>query len=104
MAARRRQAPEPHWEVDRKIPAALIFAMLVQFSGLVWWMSGLQASVTRTREDLIELTLEVKARTTKMEKLIQFDRDLAHVGQSVNRLENEFRSWKQYAYRKNKDR
>lgn len=33
------------WHLDPKIPIGLIFALLVQTAGLVWWASNLSASV-----------------------------------------------------------
>ena len=35
----------PHWQVDRRIPLALIFTIAVQTCGIVWWASGLTSRV-----------------------------------------------------------
>jgi len=30
-----------HWQVDRRIPLALIITIVLQTGGIVWWASGL---------------------------------------------------------------
>jgi len=30
-----------HWQVDRRIPLALILTIIAQTGGIVWWASGL---------------------------------------------------------------
>lgn len=40
--------PEPidrEWHLDKKVPIALIAALMVQTGGLVWWARGLDARV-----------------------------------------------------------
>lgn len=44
------------WKLDRHIPIAVIFALLVQTGGAVWWMSALSSRVesavaTNLRQD-----------------------------------------------------
>mgnify|MGYP003501698757 FL=1 len=34
-----------HWSVDRKIPIAVILAILVQTAGGVWWLSSINSRV-----------------------------------------------------------
>lgn len=35
----------PHWQVDRRIPLALILTIFVQTCGIIWWASGLTSRV-----------------------------------------------------------
>ena len=33
--------PVEHWHLDKRVPVAIIFAILVQTAGAVWWASGM---------------------------------------------------------------
>ena len=34
------------WHLDKRIPVALILALLAQFGGGVWWISSIESRVT----------------------------------------------------------
>ena len=76
---------ETHWSVDKKIPLALIFVMLVQTGSFVWWVSA-----TTTRLDVVErqlITISPNAdRLTRVEVKIE------NVERGVTRIESLMQS------------
>jgi hypothetical protein len=44
---------DTHWHLDKRVPIALILAIILQTAGLVWWASSLSErvnSLERTRD------------------------------------------------------
>ena len=53
------------WHLDKRVPIALIFALILQTGGAVWWISGivhrLDASIeTDVKQDAKDVALEAK--------------------------------------------
>lgn len=62
--------PQSNWHLDKRIPIALIFALIVQTAGAVWWISGIVhrldvATETNVKQDATDVRLE--ARNTALE-------------------------------------
>jgi hypothetical protein len=38
------------WHLDKRVPVAIIFALLIQTAGAVWWASAMSSSVAALRE------------------------------------------------------
>jgi hypothetical protein len=58
--------PESHWTLDRRVPLALILALILQTGGLVWWASSLSERVN-TLERRAEATAPQGDRLTRVE-------------------------------------
>ena len=60
-----RRSPDRAWHLDRRIPIALIIALIIQTAGAVWWASALAQRVS---------ALEEKQNTAAMVAPVQSDR------------------------------
>lgn len=50
------QAPMPDgWHLDKKVPLGLIFALLVQTVGVVWFFAGLRSDIELLKQDNLGL-------------------------------------------------
>lgn len=88
MAARRRTAvPEDSWHLDKRIPIALIIALLAQFVGFVSTFRTMQADLSYTRAEVNKLTESAVARDEKLGRIIGIERDIKHITRSMSRLE-----------------
>ena len=79
MARKATPEAERHWHLDRKVPLALIFAILVQTATAFWWASGINAAMTSAQRDIAELRTNPDRITrleTKLEALNDTLRDL----------------------------
>ena len=47
------------WHVDRRIPLAIICALIVQTAAVVWWAATTEARIGRTEATLIEVAQEL---------------------------------------------
>jgi hypothetical protein len=77
---------DKHWHLDRKVPLALIFAILGQTAAGIWW-----ASTISSRVDYAERRLEAMApqadRVTRVEVKIEgVQSDVSEIKQDVKRL------------------
>jgi hypothetical protein len=42
---------KPHWTVDRKVPLAMIFAIVMQTMGAVWWAASVNSRLQYLEEN-----------------------------------------------------
>jgi hypothetical protein len=42
---------EEPWHLDKRVPVALIFTLMVQTSGIVWWASSISERVLRLEHE-----------------------------------------------------
>lgn len=68
-----------HWTLDRKVPVAIIFAMIVQVLGYVWFAAKQDARL----DDLDRRTGRTETQITQM------DREARLVGDRLIRLEEK---------------
>ena len=64
------------WHVGKEIPLAMIFGMLIQSAGVVWWAATLSGKIDNLAEQVIELKSERNNHALTM-------RDLAVLQQRV---------------------
>jgi TolA-binding protein len=48
--------PETHWTLDRRVPVAIIFAILLQSAGAIWWAASIQGRVANNEDNIARLT------------------------------------------------
>jgi hypothetical protein len=72
------------WHLDRRVPIALIMAIVVQTSGLVWWASSLSERVS-SLEKTRDATAPQADRLTRVEVKIE------NVQTTVERIERLIR-------------
>jgi hypothetical protein len=64
-------APE-HWTLDKKIPIAIIFALLVQGGGLAWWAATIEGRLSMAERSIVKLDgsqIEQRADRDRMIRL-----------------------------------
>jgi hypothetical protein len=44
---------DKHWHLDKRVPLALIFAILVQTGAALWWAAGVNARVEQLERQVI---------------------------------------------------
>lgn len=57
------------WTEDRKIPAAIILALIVQTAGLVWWAAKLDSKVEQQRLQIEKLEQQRDGATLSLHGL-----------------------------------
>lgn len=80
-----------HWHLDRKVPIALIFAIIVQSCAAVWWISS-----TSSRIDHLEIAAKSydtriaalsSERDGMRERLISMEVTLKFIAESLLKIE-----------------
>lgn len=76
----------PHWSLDRRVPIAIIFALLVQTFGAIWWAASFSASMDQ-RVKSLEATTEAKSNLG--ERMASVEAQLGFINGAVARIENK---------------
>lgn len=58
------------WHLDRRVPMATIFAILLQTAGVIWWGSSLNERVNQLEAKAV-VSQPLADRTTRMEVKIE---------------------------------
>jgi hypothetical protein len=76
---------EGRWQLDRRVPIALIVTIIVQTAGLVWWASSLTERVN-TLERRADASAPQAERITRLEVNIEVVKDgIAEIKRIVRR-------------------
>lgn len=90
VEAVKRRDVEKHWTVDRRVPLALILAMLGQTGGLVWWASGInqRVSVLEERDRTVTAAAPIQSdRLTRVETKVEtIQRDVTEIKSDIKSL------------------
>lgn len=69
-----------HWSLDRKIPAALVIAMLAQLMGFGWYASKVDSRV----EELEKRTIRTETQMTAIDRDVRgFDARMARLEEKI---------------------
>ena len=83
----RPDAYDKEWHLDRKVPIALIIAMIGQIILGVSWATTLRNDVSMVKEDLTAVKSELKSSREKWDGLSDLRGEIKALVQSVSRLE-----------------
>lgn len=85
------QVEREHWHLDKRVPLALILALLIQTSGMVWWAATIQAE-GRALQDRV-LVLEQQSINDRQigERLARVEERLASQGEDISNIERYLR-------------
>jgi len=72
---------DKHWHLDRKVPIALILALILQTTGAIWW-----ASNQATRLDAVE-RWQIDNKTTA-ERLVRVETILERIDRRLAEFRN----------------
>lgn len=68
-------APGESWHLDKRVPVALIIALLAQFSAGVWFMSSLAKDVQTNRANITKLDGQFEVlRNSSQQQAVQLGR------------------------------
>lgn len=80
MSTPEKESDDKKWHLDRRLPVALLFTILLQTCGVVWWASG-QEKDNRFQDQAIA---ELKARASESDHSRQdTDQRLARVEEKL---------------------
>lgn len=67
--------PPEHWHLSKSVPITVITALVLQFAGIVWTVSTMQANIDRNAKDIAEITVQVDAlRQASSQQAVQLGR------------------------------
>ena len=75
------------WHLDKKVPIALIVAMIGQVALGVAWATTIDNNLKTLKEDFTVLKVDLKNDKSKLDELIELRGELKALIQSVGRLE-----------------
>lgn len=69
MDRRASDGTERHWHLDKRVPVALIVAIMVQTGTAVWWAAGQDATVANHSERLAKLEAQEDKVSDRMRSI-----------------------------------
>jgi hypothetical protein len=79
------------WHLDKRVPIALILALVMQTAGMVWWAAGLTHRVDQHAREIAALALEGRSYSAEAgrirEVLARLDERMAAQTDLMRRLE-----------------
>lgn len=80
--------PDTGWHWDKRVPIALLLAIVSQFGGFIYVWADTQNAIKRNSSYAHEARLAGRERDKKLERLITMEADLKHMRRSLVRLES----------------
>lgn len=75
------------WHLDKKVPIALIFALVVQGAGAIWWASTMSGDIRGLRSDIDGIKVEAKEKSLRFDQIVSLQAEVKGISNSVERLE-----------------
>jgi predicted esterase YcpF (UPF0227 family) len=75
------------WHLDRKVPIALILALIAQGAVALSWANYISSDVQQLKIAVAELKVDSKRAIEKFEAVVELRADMRNLLAAVNRLE-----------------
>jgi len=82
------KAGNNHWHLNKSVPVAIIFAILMQTAGALWWASKVEFSNTANAEKILELEERAKGDRDLYDRLIRVEILLENVLKEIRNKGN----------------
>jgi len=79
-------SPEQAWHLDKRVPVAIIFALLFQTVGAIWWASGLTQQVEQNVSAIstLDTSMQSDRRATQLQAV-----QMGRVEEQISGLRND---------------
>lgn len=89
-----------HWTLDKKVPLAIIIAMLAQFAGAIWMASRLNSEVVELQKADARLETVLKENRDRVERvdaarnqgemrLVRVEEQIRQIYETVKRIDDK---------------
>lgn len=82
---------ETQWHLDRRVPIALIFAIIVQSAGVTWWASQMNERMTQVERRLAGFSVRNDATDERVNRqssqIAVLTEQVANTNKSLERVE-----------------
>jgi len=78
----RRRMYEEHWHLDKRVPLALIFAIVIQTAGAFWWASDISRRVANLESNQTNANLLI-------ERIVKLETVLSRLDKTLDKLERK---------------
>ena len=89
------------WHLDKKVPIAMMIAILVQTGGMIWWASGIDEKIkahTTALVDQVQRIMKLEdARLASAERLSKIETLATSIADSVSRIERKVDADREHA-------
>ena len=89
VEAVKRRDPDRAWHLDRRVPIALILALLAQTGSFIWWASGINQRVTALEE---KQTLATASAPVQSDRLTRVETKVETIQRDVTEIKSDIKS------------
>ena len=79
------KTPE-HWTLDKKVPIAIIFALILQAIGAGWWAAAMEGRVAEAQRSIIRLEARDGETREGRERLIRLEERMISAAEELRRM------------------
>jgi hypothetical protein len=73
--------PSEHWHLDRRVPVAIIGALIIQTSAIIWWASSINERVAQNSAKVAVLDVRTETmRGVAQDQAVQLGRIEEQIG------------------------
>lgn len=87
------------WHLDKRVPIALVLAIMVQTGGAIWWAASMQGRVTATEQSLSRLDARTNvtrvSQQTQAVQLGRIEEQIDGLRDDMGRVLNAVEGWRQ---------
>ncbi|WP_454914969.1 hypothetical protein [Xanthobacter sediminis] len=80
------EIPTEHWTIDKKVPLAIILALVIQGAGLSYWAATLEGRVNSAEKVISKLESRESETREARERLIRLEERMISIGDDLRRV------------------
>lgn len=77
---------ESHWTLDKRVPIAIVLALVVQGAGAVWWAAAMEGRVAEAQKAIIRLESRDTEMRESRDRLIRLEERMIAATDELKRM------------------
>ena len=87
-----RRRDSDHWSLDKRVPIAIILAMIAQITVAIWWLSELNSRVYMLEKSFDSVTNNYTGSVGEIasirERVIKMEVNIINIGSNINEIKD----------------
>ena len=75
-----------HWTLDKRVPIAIIIALLVQGAGIAWWAATMEGRISEAQKAITRLDARDQEMRESRDRLIRLEERMISATDELKRM------------------